>query len=594
LSARNDFLIPGLLFIGMFLVLCLLGLGRDLWTPDEPREAGISREMMLTPGVVPTLNGRHFIEKPPLYYWTVAGVFTLFKPSAAAARGVSAAASFLTLALVFLWGRREFSTRVGLIAAFGLATSLQFTISSRWIVIDPMLMLLTTAALWAGAELVRGRGTLLRLITFYVALALAMWTKGLIGPVLVACGLVTYAALRRSLASLRPLRPFTGTAIMLLVAGSIAVAIYADAGEAQVREWLWVNHVQRFVDPEGTGHDQPFYYYLTALPIAVFPWWAPFVSLFGPGTWRGEPGLQSGSGRPDPERQDAKVVLGAACLGMLLLLSASATKRELYLLPMLPPLFLLLAVQADDWWTRHARDRLRGGVWWLQVACVTLFAAAPTVLVLAYLRRFDAAAVVFLALVVGLTTASVVLARRGHGAKAVAAQRALLAEDWGEIGPDAGVDSVGVGPMGYDELNVAASAGNYGWPYFIGYNRGYNRVEYGPPKTFGPPMDPSRSVNRSPNNSGIQELPPARPAMVAYPYGVSEEWPVLGSGGRCAVGVGVDQSQLGTARKRLAQAHARSDAARFRGHGHELDARPDRARRCRHRSPRRRCPWVDD
>jgi cytochrome c len=107
---------------------------------------------------------------------------------------------------------------------------------------------------------------------------------------------------------------------------------------------------------------------------------------------------------------------------------------------------------------------------------------------------------------------------------------------WGDIGPDAGRDSAGVGPMGYDELNVAASAGNYGWPFFIGYNRGYNTVEYGPTKKFGPPLDPARPANRSPNNSGIQDLPPARLPLVAYPYGVSEEWPLLGSGGRCSVG----------------------------------------------------------
>ena len=107
---------------------------------------------------------------------------------------------------------------------------------------------------------------------------------------------------------------------------------------------------------------------------------------------------------------------------------------------------------------------------------------------------------------------------------------------WGDIGPDAGRDSAGIGPMGYDELNVAPSAGNYGWPFFIGYNRGYNTVRYGSTKTFGPSMDPARPLNRSPNNSGIQELPPARPPLLAYPYGVSEEWPLLGSGGRCAVG----------------------------------------------------------
>jgi cytochrome c len=106
---------------------------------------------------------------------------------------------------------------------------------------------------------------------------------------------------------------------------------------------------------------------------------------------------------------------------------------------------------------------------------------------------------------------------------------------WGEVGPDAGIDSAGVGPKGYDEFNVASSAGNYGWPFFIG-NRSYNTVDYGPPKTFGAPMDPAHPVNRSPNNSGIRDLPPARPAALEYPYGVSEEWPLLGSGGRCAVG----------------------------------------------------------
>jgi cytochrome c len=48
---------------------------------------------------------------------------------------------------------------------------------------------------------------------------------------------------------------------------------------------------------------------------------------------------------------------------------------------------------------------------------------------------------------------------------------------WGEVGPDAGKDSAGVGPMGYDEFNVAKSAGFYGWPYVIGYNRVYNSYD---------------------------------------------------------------------------------------------------------------------
>ncbi|MEZ0470783.1 ArnT family glycosyltransferase [Luteimonas salinilitoris] len=431
MNARGSGVAQGLPFVGlsyvsmlfwsMLFVLCFLGLGRDLWTPDEPREAEISREMLLAPSVVPSLNGRDFIEKPPLYYWTVAGVFAVLKPSAAAARGVSAGASFLTLVLVFLWGQREFSTRVGLIAAFGLATSLQFAVSSHWIVIDPLLMLFTTVALWVGSELVRGRSSIPRFVTFYGALALAMWTKGLIGPLLVACGLATYAALRRSLTPLWSLRPFTGTAVMVLVAASIAVLIYVDSDAAQVREWLWVNHVQRFIDPGRTAHDQPFYYYLAALPIAVFPWWAPFVALFRPSTWRGEPS----------PHLDAKVVLGAICLGMLLLLGASATKRELYLLPMLPPLSVLLAAQAEAWWARRPQGELRGAAWWFQVTCVVLFATVPTILVLAHLQRtslqpVDRTAAVFLTLVAALTAAVVVLAWRGRGTKALGALGACV------------------------------------------------------------------------------------------------------------------------------------------------------------------------
>ncbi|HEX5421849.1 MAG TPA: glycosyltransferase family 39 protein [Gammaproteobacteria bacterium] len=395
----------------LLLFLCFLGLGRALWTPDEPREAEISREMALSPRVVPSLNGHDFIEKPPLYYWTVATVFSAVGASPAAARGVSAAASFLTLLLVFLWGRREFSEAVGFAAALGLATSTQFLISSHWIVMDPLLMLFTTAALWAGAELVRGRGNAKVLLGFYAALSLALWTKGLVGPVLVACGLLAYAAAQRSLRPVWNVRPFMGTAVLVLMTGVIAALIYVQSGAADVREWLWVNHVQRFVDPSYTGHDQPFYYYLSAVPIAVFPWWVPFGALFRPSSWRGarSPG------------REIEIYLGAVCLGMVLILSAAATKRGLYLLPMLPPLLLLLAARAEAWWKRRPEGPLKGYAWWWQAAFVVLLAAAPTALVLGYLRRLDAAALGVLAVVALLTAALAIYSRRGDSRRTLAA-----------------------------------------------------------------------------------------------------------------------------------------------------------------------------
>jgi cytochrome c len=107
---------------------------------------------------------------------------------------------------------------------------------------------------------------------------------------------------------------------------------------------------------------------------------------------------------------------------------------------------------------------------------------------------------------------------------------------WGEVGPDANVDSVGRGPMGYDEINQARTAGNYGWPYFVGDNQAYYKTTFvdSVTVTAGERFDPARPINRSPNNTGLTELPPPRGAFIWYPYAPSPDFPVVGSGGRAA------------------------------------------------------------
>lgn len=111
---------------------------------------------------------------------------------------------------------------------------------------------------------------------------------------------------------------------------------------------------------------------------------------------------------------------------------------------------------------------------------------------------------------------------------------------WGDIGPDARADTTREdhtgpqGPIGYDEINQAREAGNFGWPFFVGNNYAYNEYDYAT-GTPGPVFDPEHPVNRSPHNTGIEELPPARPAFIWYPYTESEEFPEVGTGGRNAM-----------------------------------------------------------
>ncbi|RMG30296.1 MAG: PKD domain-containing protein, partial [Bacteroidetes bacterium] len=104
---------------------------------------------------------------------------------------------------------------------------------------------------------------------------------------------------------------------------------------------------------------------------------------------------------------------------------------------------------------------------------------------------------------------------------------------WGDIGPDARVDS-SRGPRGYDEINQAREPGFFGWPYFIADNQPYMEVDFATNEYLGL-FDPLHPVNNSPNNTGIQKLPPAQGAFIYYPYTKSDKFPILGEGGRNAM-----------------------------------------------------------
>lgn len=105
---------------------------------------------------------------------------------------------------------------------------------------------------------------------------------------------------------------------------------------------------------------------------------------------------------------------------------------------------------------------------------------------------------------------------------------------WGEVGPDAAKDDALRGPKGYDEVNQARKAGNFGWPYVIGNNYPYKAYDYTDGKN-GAAFDPQNPINNSPNNTGLGKIPAANPAFIWYPYDESKEFPQVGSGGRTAM-----------------------------------------------------------
>lgn len=102
-----------------------------------------------------------------------------------------------------------------------------------------------------------------------------------------------------------------------------------------------------------------------------------------------------------------------------------------------------------------------------------------------------------------------------------------------DYGPDAEEWDANRGPIGIVEVMRVNEPGFYGWPYFTGPNIPYIDGEFIEAEeegdsssdddeslsfeSSGEPFDPENPVNDSPNNDGLEELPPAQPADIWYP-----------------------------------------------------------------------------
>lgn len=114
---------------------------------------------------------------------------------------------------------------------------------------------------------------------------------------------------------------------------------------------------------------------------------------------------------------------------------------------------------------------------------------------------------------------------------------------WGEVGPSTTVRGRDGTFMSYDEVNKASSPGFYGWPYFLGNNDAFPMYDFATGKD-PPPKDPKNPINDSPNNTGLKNLPSARPAMIWYGPDSSEQFPLVGSGGASVMAGPVYYSDL--------------------------------------------------
>lgn len=310
---------------------------RGLIGPDEPRYASISREMAESGDwVTPRLWGEAWFEKPAMLFWM--GGLGYAAGLESYTRVPVALLSLGFLAFFFWRVRAHFGGETAVAATCLLATSAGWIAYSDAGVFDAPLTAFTSAALlcllpWASSH---DRSRPAEMAAFGALLGFGVLSKGLVALV-VAVAAAVPVLVRRPRALLDLLRPAPLGAFCLACLPWY-IACYWANGQVFIDEFIVRHHFERFFS-SSLQHVQPWWFYLPVLALFLLPWTPLALSL----RWET---VAAGTSRR---------FLACWALGPLLLFSVAVNKLPGYILPSLPPLAILLAIQ---WKAKASRPLL--------------------------------------------------------------------------------------------------------------------------------------------------------------------------------------------------------------------------------------------
>lgn len=312
---------------------------------DEPRYAQVAREMLARHDwITPTLGGKPWMEKPPLYYWQAMLAYSLFGVSDWAARLPSALDATLMVVVVYLF-LKCFRPGFHLDGALMTASAAGVIGFARAASTDMPLAAMFTIALLAWYAWYESQS--LRYLTlFYFFLALGMLAKGPVAPALAAIIIVLFAAAKRDY------RLFGKTLWLpgILLFGAVALPWHI-AVQIRNPEFFRVFILEHNLERFGTNlyhHAEPFWYYAPVLLLGLVPWTvfvAASVAEIIRACWaeRGEM-LRA---------EDAFNVFLLIWVAVpIVFFSVSRSKLPGYILPALPVATLMLA----EYVRRHVTD----------------------------------------------------------------------------------------------------------------------------------------------------------------------------------------------------------------------------------------------
>lgn len=299
---------------------------RDLFVGDETKYGEVVREMRASHSfLVPVLNGEPYSHKPPIHFWTV---YALSAVLGANSIWPFVLPSILSLIMLFFicraLGSELFDSQTGYCASFLLSSSYLIWVCSQTGRMDVLFVAILSLAMLYLWKAMQGHGSAIAIAGLLVGVASLV--KGPMAQVLsILMFTVSSVAFRR--------RPrwgdLTGLLLALVIPLLWLVPATLQRGQSYLEELLVKQSLGRAV--HAWVHREPVWFYLGRYPASFFPWFAtlPFVVAF---TFRN---------REDPFRR-ARLFCLLWALVVLTSFSALSSKLDIYMLPAIPAVALLL------------------------------------------------------------------------------------------------------------------------------------------------------------------------------------------------------------------------------------------------------------
>jgi 4-amino-4-deoxy-L-arabinose transferase-like glycosyltransferase len=319
-----------LIFFGIFLG------SRVLSVPDEGRYSEIPREMLLFHDfITPHLDGIKYFEKPPLLYWIQTAAISLFGINEWGLRLPTALFAVLGSLSVYTAGRFLLGRVAAILATLVLATSPLYFAMAHSITLDMAVSVFITITLLSFItaihlpELSRARRNVCWLM--FIAAALALLTKGLIGIALPGLVIITWLLIFNRWRELTKIHFVSGLIIFLLI--SLPWHILVQIKNPEFFYFYFIKqHVLRYLT-KAMDRYQPVWWFIPILVIGLFPWIIFLYQALRDAikiSWA------------DRWQKSIEIFLFIWAVEIFLFFSFSDSKLIPYILPVFPPVALLI------------------------------------------------------------------------------------------------------------------------------------------------------------------------------------------------------------------------------------------------------------